>query len=319
MDAQKRLISANRSANGRATGSACRGAYLGEPIFRDFQSGALVLAQRRLFDEFRRQLPQKLRRMTQRKLAVLLPCRAVAEVQRLHRSRHRRKLSAKLRQARAELEQMRSLLALCPDCQRPRDSQIVQRATEACAGGHPGAPGEESRGEWITYALGISVGGRAGEGAFTIQPTSNPATEVLTTEPMHQASASDSGIGITQKVPRPIEKPVPAPMINPYDRPAARDFGRTSHAQSRTKHTAERPGNHGISRVVKASRQSGDAARRCQRRHCQQRRTPITTSAPVLGSGIAGTACGSAGFRPVCTYCCWFSKTTAPLTGVTSW
>jgi len=54
-------------------------------------------------------------------------------------------LSADLQAARAEIRRVRSLLALCPHCRRPRDPQTVQRATEAYLASHPGAPGEDTR------------------------------------------------------------------------------------------------------------------------------------------------------------------------------
>jgi hypothetical protein len=53
------------------------------------------------------------------------------------------------------------------------------------------------------------------------------------------------------------------------------------------------------------------------RRATKKRPAARSSSDKVLGSGIAGTVCGFTGVSPVSSYCCAFSKTTAPLTGVT--
>src|SRR5439155_16565028 len=46
--------------------------------------------------------------------------------------------------------------------------------------------------------------------------------------------------------------------------------------------------------------------------------SPIKINVQVCGSGTTGTDAGSAGFRPARSYCAFVSKTTAPLSAVTS-
>jgi len=96
---------------------------------------------------------------------------------------------------------------------------------------------------------------------------------------------------------------------------------RERHDATDQRHGGERGLDfHGVRASRRRSSVEADrfTVHRRRRRHSQQSAAPKPSSVLGVGSGIAGTVCASTGLRPVCAYCCWFSSTTAPLTGVTS-